>query len=83
MTEKKGRGLTETEIKNLKLIQHNMALEGHEISLDELIEVKKQSLADGDEEKIEEIVFKAKKEGISQLEAARKYFFDEEAASDE
>ena len=38
MAEKKGRELTENEIKNLKLIQHNMALEGHEISLDELIE---------------------------------------------
>lgn len=83
MAEEKGRDLTDEEIKNLKLIQHNMALEGHEISLDELVEVKKQSLADGDEEKIEAIISKAKREGISQLEAARKYFFNEGTASDE
>lgn len=83
MAEEKDRNLTENEIKNLKLIQHNMALEGHEISLDELIEVKKQSLAEGDDEKIQEIVLKAKAEGISQLEAARKYVFNEEATSGE
>lgn len=83
MAEEKDRELTGKEVENLKLIQHNMALEGHEISLDELIEVKKQALAEGDDGKIQEIVLKAKAEEISQLEAARKYFFNEDATSDE
>ena len=83
MTKEKDIELSEQEIQRAKRIQHSMALEGHHITIEELIEVKKKSLANGDEEKIEEIVSKAKQEGISQLEAARKYFFNKEAASDE
>ena len=83
MTEKLGRDLTENEIKNLKLIQHNMALEGHEISIEELIEVKKQSLEDCDEERIKRAIELGNKEGLTDSEALAKYFFNEDIASDE
>ena len=83
MAEEKGRDLTDEELKNLKLIQHNMVLEGHEISLEELIEVKKQSLADNDEERIKRAILLGKKEGLTDSEALAKYLFDEESAANE
>ncbi len=83
MAKKKGSELTENEIKNLKLIQHNMALEGHEISLDELIEVKKKSLVDGDEERIKRAIELGEKEGLTDSEALAKYLFNEESAPNE
>jgi len=75
--------LTEEEMKDLKLIQHNMALEGHMISMEDLIEMCKQAKAEGDDEKIVEIVARAKTEGISYLEAIRKYLLDEGSTNNE
>lgn len=83
MAEEKGRDLTDEELKNLKLIQHNMALEGHEISMDKLIEVKKQSLADDDEDRIKRAIQLGEKEGLTDSEALAKYFLNEDTAANE
>ena len=82
MTEEKETPTAE-ELEDLKLLQHNMALEGQHISMEELLEMKKRSKADGDGERIAGVVRRAKAEGLSQLEAARRYFFKEEQTSDE
>lgn len=83
MAKKQNRELTDGELKNLKLIQHNMALEGHEISMEELIEVKKASLAEGDEERIKRAIELGNEEGLTDSEALAKYFFNEDSAADE
>ena len=75
--------LSDQELKDLQLIQHNMAPEGHTISMDELIEIKKKSKVAGAKERINDVIARAKEEGISDSEAIEKYFFEGKNASGE
>jgi len=51
--------------------------------MEELIEIREQKIVDGDDERIQLAVEKAKEEGISYLEALNKYFFDKESSTHE
>jgi len=67
--------LTAAESEDLKVTQHNMALEGHMISMEELLEIGKKRKAAGEDELIKEAVRRGKEEGIPLSEALDKYFF--------
>ena len=73
--EKEEIVLTEDEIADLKLTQHSMALEGHMVSMEEMLEIGLKRKAIGEDELIKEAVRRGKEEGIPLSEALDKYFF--------
>ena len=75
--------LTTAEIEDLKVTQHNMALEGHMISMEELIASRNERIANRNDERIKETVERAKEERITYLEAFKKYYLKKENSSDE